>query len=172
MSKLSVVTGHSNYNRRSSSRVCSLSGGGIPGPGDWFRVTGLPPPPPTARQSGHTALICFQLMTFGRRAHRRASHYCIGKYELSVSITNSSLISITFSSNIRYILAEPVFVDHLRSPGIDSHPGGPVRQPYFSYRLAEPHRLAESISRNRFLGSINDYKYGLWRHTCCTVDTR
>jgi hypothetical protein len=25
------------------------------------------------------------------------------------------------------------------------------------------HRLAESISRNRFLGSINVYKYGLWQ---------
>jgi hypothetical protein len=53
--------------------------------------------------------------------------------------------------------SEPVFVDHLRSPGIDSRTGGPVRQPYFSYRPAEPHRR-----RNRFLCSINDYKYGLW----------
>jgi hypothetical protein len=49
----------------------------------------------------------------------------------------------------------------LRSPGIDSQPGGPVRQPYSSYWPAELHRLAESISRNRFLGSINDYKYEL-----------
>jgi hypothetical protein len=31
----------------------------------------------------------------------------------------------------------------------------------FSYRPAEPQRLTESISQNRFLGSINDYKYGL-----------
>jgi hypothetical protein len=58
--------------------------------------------------------------------------------------------------------AEPVFVDHLRGPGIESQPGGPVRQPCYSYKPAEPHRLAESISRNRFLGSIIDYKYGLW----------
>ncbi len=56
---------------------------------------------------------------------------------------------------------EPVFVDLLRSPGIDFQPGGPVRQPYLSYRLARLHRLAESIPRNRFLGSINVYKYGL-----------
>jgi hypothetical protein len=42
-------------------------------------------------------------------------------------------------------MSEPVFVDHLRSPVIDSQPGGPVRQPYFSYRPAEPHRLTESI---------------------------
>ncbi len=52
--------------------------------------------------------------------------------------------------------SEPVFVDHLRSPGIDSHPGGPVRQPYFSY-------LVDGFDFwNRFLGSIKYYKYGLW----------
>jgi hypothetical protein len=52
---------------------------------------------------------------------------------------------------------EPVFVNLLRSAGIDSHAGGPVRQrqPYSSYRPAWPHRLAESIPRNRFLGAIN-----------------
>jgi hypothetical protein len=57
--------------------------------------------------------------------------------------------------------SEPVFVDLLRRPGIDSQPAGPVRQPYFSYRPARLHRLAKSIPRNRFLGSINVYKYGL-----------
>jgi hypothetical protein len=87
---------------------------------------------------------------------------------------------------------EPVFVNLLRSPGIDSQTGGPVRQPYFrndpararicrsfketryrfsawragtkpylSYWPARLHRLAKSIPRNRFLGSINIYKYGL-----------
>ena len=42
---------------------------------------------------------------------------------------------------------EPVFVNLLFSPGIDSQPGagGPVRQPYLSYRPAKLHRLAESI---------------------------
>jgi hypothetical protein len=48
---------------------------------------------------------------------------------------------------------EILFVDLLRSPGIDSQPCGPVvRQPYLSYRLAKLHRLTESIPRNRFLG--------------------
>ncbi len=56
---------------------------------------------------------------------------------------------------------EPVFVDLLWRPGIDSQPGGPVRQPYFSYRPARLHRLAKSVPRNRVLGSINVYKYGL-----------
>ncbi len=31
-------------------------------------------------------------------------------------------------------LPEPDFVNLLRSPGIDSQPGGPVRQPYMTYR--------------------------------------
>jgi hypothetical protein len=33
-----------------------------------------------------------------------------------------------------------------------------------SYRPARLHRLAEFILRNRFLGSINVYKYGLSSH--------
>jgi hypothetical protein len=57
--------------------------------------------------------------------------------------------------------SEPVFVNLLWSPGIDSQPGGPVRQPYLSYRPAMLQRLAESNPRNRFLVSLNVYKYGL-----------
>jgi hypothetical protein len=56
---------------------------------------------------------------------------------------------------------EAVFVNLLRSPGIDSRPGGPVRQPLLSYRSARLHRRAESSPRNRFLSSLNVYKYGL-----------
>jgi hypothetical protein len=41
----------------------------------------------------------------------------------------------------------------------------PVPQPYLSYRPEKLHRLAKLIPRNRFLGSINVYKYGL----CCTI---
>ncbi len=52
----------------------------------------------------------------------------------------------------------------LKEPRIDSQPGGPVRQPYLLYRLARLHRLAESIPRNRLLGSLNVYKYGLRLH--------
>jgi hypothetical protein len=59
------------------------------------------------------------------------------------------------------IFPEPVFVNLLRSPEIDSQPGGPVRQPYLSYRPAMLHRLAESNPRNRFLVSLKVYKYGL-----------
>jgi hypothetical protein len=59
---------------------------------------------------------------------------------------------------------EPVFVNLLRSPGIDSQPGGPVGQPYLLYWPAKLHGLTESIYRNRFPGSLNVYKYGLWKH--------
>jgi hypothetical protein len=40
---------------------------------------------------------------------------------------------------------EPIFVGLLRSPGIDSLPGGPVQQPYLTYQPVRLHRLAESI---------------------------
>ncbi len=66
---------------------------------------------------------------------------------------------------------ELVFVNLLRSPKIDSQPGGPVRQPYLSYRCDNPLcrtgptvyivRRNQSIPWNRFPGSINVYKYGL-----------
>jgi len=59
---------------------------------------------------------------------------------------------------------EPVFVNLLRSPGIDFQPGGSVWQPYLTYRLARIHRLAELIPWNRFLGSLNVYKFGLRLH--------
>jgi hypothetical protein len=39
----------------------------------------------------------------------------------------------------------------------------PVRKPYLSYWPARLHRLTKSIPRNRFLGPINVYKYGLSR---------
>ncbi len=67
---------------------------------------------------------------------------------------------------------EPVFVNLLRSPGIDSQPGWPVRQPYLSYRPARLHRLAESIPLNRFLGSLNIYKYGVRFAQALCIDDR
>ncbi len=56
---------------------------------------------------------------------------------------------------------EPVFLNLLRSAGIDSQPGGPGQQPYMSYRPTMLHRLVESNPRNRFLVSLNFYKYWL-----------
>ncbi len=60
--------------------------------------------------------------------------------------------------------AEPIFVNLLRSTEIESQPGGPVRQPYLSFEPVRP-QATESIPRNRFLGSINVYKYGRWTVT-------
>ncbi len=60
-----------------------------------------------------------------------------------------------------HIFPEPEFVNLLRSQGVDSQPGGPVRQPYMTYRPARLQRLAESIPWNRFLGFLKVYKSGL-----------
>jgi hypothetical protein len=68
---------------------------------------------------------------------------------------------IYFSQAVNPQQPEPVFVNLLGSPGIDSQPGGPVRQPYLLYLPAMLHRLAESNPRNRFLVSLNFYKYAL-----------
>jgi hypothetical protein len=43
---------------------------------------------------------------------------------------------------------EPVFVNLLKSPGIDTQPIGPVGQPNLSGCSARLHRLAESLPRN------------------------
>jgi hypothetical protein len=50
----------------------------------------------------------------------------------------------TFSTII-LVRSEPIFVNLLRSPGIDSQPDGPVRQPYLTYRPTKLHRLGELI---------------------------
>jgi hypothetical protein len=55
----------------------------------------------------------------------------------------SSFVNLNFVSF--FPCPEPVFVNLLRSLGIDSQPGGPVLQPYLSYRPARLHRLTESI---------------------------
>ncbi len=57
---------------------------------------------------------------------------------------------------------EPVFVNLLRSPGIDAQPGGPVRQPYLTYWPARLHRLAESIPGIDSTGFLNFYNYEFW----------
>ncbi len=56
---------------------------------------------------------------------------------------------------------ETVFVNLLRNSGIDNTEG----KPYLLYRPTRLHRLAESIPRTRFLGSLNAYKYVLWAHS-------
>ena len=74
-------------------------------------------------------------------------------------MTNKKYVPLRPGQNKRNN-AEIVFVYLLRSPEIDSQPCGPI-QPYLSYWPTRLHRLAESIPRNLFLGSINVYKYRL-----------
>ncbi len=66
--------------------------------------------------------------------------------------------TLLYSTHMR---PEIVFVNRFRRPGIDFQPGGPVPQPYLLYLPARLRRLSESIPRNRFLGSLNVYKFGL-----------
>jgi hypothetical protein len=84
-------------------------------------------------------------------------------YSWSISLRFSDLLH---RQSAGWDRSEPVFVNLLRSPVIDSQPCGTVRQFYLSYRPARLHRLAESTSRNQFLGSINVYKYRLRRKLC------
>ncbi len=77
---------------------------------------------------------------------------------------------------LSYGPAKALFVNLLRSPGINSKHGGPVRQPYLTYRPARLHRLAISIPWNRLLGSLKIYKYELrlhigWRNLLLGIDS-
>jgi len=58
-------------------------------------------------------------------------------------------------------LPEPVFVDLLGRQGIDSQPGGSVRKPICRTGLPGCIGGQKRFPWNRFLGSINVYKYGL-----------
>ncbi len=70
-----------------------------------------------------------------------------------------ALLQALTSLFTNFMSTEAEFVNLLRSPGIDSQLGGPVRKGYLTYWPAR--LLAESIPWNRFLGSLNIYKFGL-----------
>jgi hypothetical protein len=79
--------------------------------------------------------------------------YCFKLYG-----TSKKLSIVREAITLKFMLSEPKFVNLLGSPGIDFQPGRRVRQPYLLYRPPRPHSMAESIPRNRFIGSINVYK--------------
>ncbi len=56
----------------------------------------------------------------------------------------SPFLDTSINKNIKELRPEPLFVNLLRIPGIDSQPGGPLRQPYLSYRAA---RLYTTVYR-------------------------
>ncbi len=98
--------------------------------------------------------------------------FCISNYTITFNIIflhlSALLVSFSWPADkiiVKYFIfsykralvmwkSEPVFVNLWRSPGIDSLPGGLVRQPYLSYRPSRLQTPAKSIPRNRFLGSI------------------
>jgi hypothetical protein len=80
-----------------------------------------------------------------------------------------------------YILClfEAVYISHdltLEKKGLES--GGWYDNPIFSFWAARLQRLAKSTPQNRFLGSLNVYKYGLrgltknaiYLHNCFFAD--
>jgi hypothetical protein len=76
-----------------------------------------------------------------------SSHFKI-KYSVTVTGFTFSILRKFFRKCPSFSRSS-TYVNLLRSPGIKSQPGGPV------------HWLEESVPRNRFLGSLNVYKYGL-----------
>jgi hypothetical protein len=58
------------------------------------------------------------------------------------------------SAHHTHFLPEPVFVNLLRSPVIDSQPGGPVRQPYLTYRPARLKKIGKIDSLESIPGLL------------------
>jgi len=114
-------------------------------------------------------LIPRPLLLFGREASWRAKRSDLGSISSACSrdslriisqwsegamltsiFTRARIFKLLRSRRIdskEQIPPEPVYVNLLRSPGIDSQPGGPVRQPYLSYWHARLHRLAKRYLR-------------------------
>jgi hypothetical protein len=82
------------------------------------------------------------------------------KYSYTKTERSLKAGSLKMNTTLEYC-TKPVFVDHLRCPGIDYQPGGPVRQLFFRNGPPSYIGLRNRISWNQFLDSINDYKYGL-----------
>ncbi len=138
----------------------------------WEPKSALPPPPPqevrdqnkdirpkrTQKKNQFLALSLFQLMEAGGLKRSSGWQEC-----------NCVCVRVYFAVN----WPEPVFVfvTLVRSTGIDSHATGPLRQPPI-WRTGPPGYMAESIPWNRFLRSLNIYKFGLSHLWKCIVQRR
>ncbi len=85
---------------------------------------------------------------------------------MSAILDQSWLQEQAFETKYRYILnlnpkPKTRICRPLRSPGIDSPPGGSFQQPYLTYRPAMLHRLAESIPSLADLSSNPIWRTGL-----------
>jgi hypothetical protein len=79
-------------------------------------------------------------LPYSRPAHYQLSHICT-----QLAIARVQSLVLTLSRDFITTTAEAIFVNLSRNPGIDSQPGGLVRQPYLSYLPTRLHRLSESI---------------------------
>ncbi len=73
---------------------------------------------------------------------------------------------------LKFMSSEPEFLNLLGSPGIDSQPGGRVRQPYLSYRPAKPHWMAESIPRNPYSSELIQRLHKLYNLLTSIISTQ
>ncbi len=97
-------------------------------------------------------------------SYSRAGQDIMWILNLVIFSVKSTVVSTSLTPLFRRgpeLNSEPEFEKLLRSPGIDSQPGGPARLPCLMYRPARLHRMAESIPWNQFLDSLNVYKFGL-----------
>jgi hypothetical protein len=95
-------------------------------------------------------------MRSSRQVHPRPDHTAIGK---NCHILAGSSRRDEEANAMAIVVLESY--QNYQSPYLQTWNRFPVRQPYFSYRPVRLHRLAKSILRNRFLGSINVAKSGL-----------
>ncbi len=112
----------------------------------------------------HRPSRCQQKKVTNSRNQGVSYYFCImieGSRSGSLSTTSSVAWRLfPFRTPVEWTCRDGI-CKSLKDPRNRSQPGGPVQQPCLSYRPARLHGLAESIPRNRFLGSINIYKYGL-----------
>jgi hypothetical protein len=82
---------------------------------------------------------------------------------IGLSYRPVSLCSLAPQFQTRFLESIPRPIAELKFPTLA---GGPVRQPYLSYRSARLHRLPESIPWNQFLSSLKVYIFGLCTYSC------
>jgi hypothetical protein len=95
--------------------------------------------------------------------YRMCSQFCLG---LRGTVARESFLSRKKCSSLS---SQPEFVNLLRRPGINSQPGGPIRQPWLTYQAAGLHRPAEVIPWNRlllFLKSLQIRALSFSRFSC------
>jgi hypothetical protein len=105
-----------------------------------FHLYSLSPHSPQFQQSGELSRGNPSLVYFSRQLCR-----------IPVTCPHFTL----WSSHLSFLSSE--FVNLLRSPGIDSQPGGPVRQPYLTYLLPGWESIPGLIKRFTNTGSVCYY---------------